>query len=65
MHIYDVNARRQIVREHVDALARDARRAPDAPARRPQPEHAEDARVAALVNRLRRRRPARTAAQRP
>lgn len=63
MHLYDVNARRQLVREHVDDLTRDARRIANAPAHRAK--KAEHAGLAALLNRLRRRRPARAAAQRP
>ena len=62
MHPYDDNARRQLAREHVDALARDARRAPRAREPRREAEHAV---AAALLNRLRRRRPARAAAERP
>jgi hypothetical protein len=62
MYLYDANARRQIAREHADELARDARRAAEAPARH---QTADRARPAALLNRLRRRRPARAAAQRP
>jgi hypothetical protein len=63
MHPYDDNARRQLAREHVAQLARDAQRAPKA--HEPRPEEAERAIAAALLNRLRRRRPARAAAQRP
>jgi hypothetical protein len=62
MHPYDDNARRQLAREHVAQLARDAQRAPKADE---LPEQAERAAAPALRNRLRRRRPARAAAQRP
>ena len=55
MQLYDVNARRQIIREHVDELARDARRMAKA-----EQAAAERARPALL-----RRRPARAAVQRP
>lgn len=62
MHPYDTNARLQLAREHADELARDARRTARAPAREPQ--QAEQA-ERAWLNRLRRRRPARAATQRP
>jgi hypothetical protein len=61
MHPYDDNARRQLAREHVAQLARDAQRAPKADE---LPEQAALA-AAPLLNRVRRRRPARAAAQRP
>jgi hypothetical protein len=65
MHVHDSNARRQIAREHADELARDWRRAQKAAEPEPwQSEKAEHA-PASLLNRLRRRRPARAAAQRP
>jgi hypothetical protein len=63
MHPYDDNARRQLAREHVARLTRDAQRPPRT--REPRPEQAEHAVAAALFNRLRRRRPARAAEQRP
>jgi hypothetical protein len=66
MHLYDANARRQLVREHVDELARDVRRAAKASAHElRRSEKAERANLASLLNRLRRRLPARAAAQRP
>ena len=66
MHLHDSNARRQIAREHADELARDWRRAQKAAEPEPwQSEQAEYAAPASLLNRLRRRRPARAAAQRP
>jgi hypothetical protein len=66
MHLHDSNARRQIAREHAVELARDWRRAQKAaePELR-QSAKAEHAAPASLLSRLRRRRPARAAAQRP
>jgi hypothetical protein len=66
MHLHDSNARRQIAREHADELARDWRLAQKAAVSESrQSAAAEHAAPASLLNRLRRRRPARTAAQRP
>ena len=66
MHLYDPNGRRQFAHEHVDELARDWRRAQKmaAPQLR-QSEQAGHAGPASLLNRLRRRRLPRAAAQRP
>lgn len=65
MHVHDINARRQLAFEHIDELARDWRRAQKASAAElRQSEQAEHA-APSLLNRLRRRGPARVAAQRP
>jgi hypothetical protein len=66
MHLHDSNARRLLAREHADELARDWRRAQKASGPEPwQSAKSEHAAPASLLNRLRRRRPARAAAQRP
>jgi hypothetical protein len=66
MQLHDINARRQLAFEHIDELARDWRRAQKASAAELRhSEQAEHATPASLLNRLRRRRPARAAAQRP
>jgi hypothetical protein len=65
MHLHDSNARRQIAREHADDLARDWRRAQKAAEPEPWQSEQDEHAPASLLNRFRRRRPARAAAQRP